>query len=79
MNPLQNSAQDGVAVTPSDTLVFNPPLTALWVGGAGALTVVTAQGSSLLFSAVAAGVLIPLQVAKVMATGTVATAIVGLK
>lgn len=79
MNPNQTSAQDGVAIVPSDTLVFSPPLTALFVGGAGAVTIITAQGTSLLFSAVPAGAQLNIQVKQVMATGTAATAIVGYK
>jgi hypothetical protein len=65
------------AVTPSDATTF-PATRALWVGGAGAVAVVFADGSSATLSGVPAGTLLPLAVTKVMATGTTATLIVSL-
>lgn len=72
-------ARDGVQVTKSDTTVYDPPLKGLWVGDAGAVRVITPSGSDLLFSAVPAGTLLPIQAKQVMATNTVATLFVGLK
>lgn len=72
------TANDGVAVTKSDNTIYNPPLDAIYVAGAGDVTVITNAGNSLLITAVA-GVILPIKCKKVMSTGTDATGIVGLK
>lgn len=64
------------AVTPSDSTTFGVTR-ALWVGGAGTITVVFADGSTATFSGVG-GVLLPFRVVKVMATNTTATGIVAI-
>lgn len=58
---------------------------ALWIGGAGDVTVITAgdnsnsgAGTPVTFSAVPAGTYLNVQVRAVMATGTTATNMVGL-
>lgn len=79
---------DALAVVPSDTAAqfFEE----LWVGGLGNVTVVTQRAQDdfvrngtavvpVLFSAVPAGTRLPVAVAKVMATGTTATLITGLR
>lgn len=70
-----SSARNAVAVTKSDSTVLTNVI-GLFVGGAGAVTVETAAGDTVLFSAVPAGAIIPLVVTKVKSTGTDATAIV---
>lgn len=70
--------RDGFAVTPSDTAVFRKMASALYVGGTGDVTVRTEAGTSLLFSAVPVGAILPVRCDKVMATGTTATLIVAL-
>lgn len=74
-------ARDCVTVTPNDTTVFSPPLNGLYIGtaGTGALTVVTGAGNTVAFASVTAGLVIPIQVSQVKATGTGASNIVGLK
>jgi hypothetical protein len=69
----------GVAVTPSDATVYTPPLDALYVGGAGNLTVTGCDGASYTFDAVSAGAIYNVQVTQVKATGTTATNIVALR
>lgn len=69
-----------VAVTPSDSAALASPARALFVGGAGTLTIDTTGGeTSVLFSSVPAGATIILGVTKVHATGTTATGIVALR
>ena len=69
-----------VAVTPSDSTALANPARALFVGGAGTLTLDTTGGeTSVLFGAVPAGATITLGVTKVHATGTTATGIVSLR
>ena len=67
------------AATPSNTADLAFVTTALYVGGAGDVTV-RADGSTqnVTFTAVPAGSVLPIRVARVMATGTTATNIVGL-
>lgn len=73
------------AVTPSNTANI-PVITGgtsnngcvLYVGGAGNLRVTTQGGDDVVFSNVAAGSFIPVQVIKVWATNTTATNIVAL-
>jgi len=67
-------AADAYAVTPSDT-AGNPGV-ALYVGGTGTVTLVTAKGHAVEFQAVPAGFIIPLAFTSVKATGTSATLLV---
>jgi hypothetical protein len=66
---------DAAAVTPSDTVNFSTP-SVVWIGTAGNVKVTTAQGSDVVFTSVPGGTVLPVQVLRVWATGTVATNIV---
>jgi len=67
------------AVTPSDTVDTTFVTAALYVGGAGALTVTPfGGGANVAFAAVPAGTTIPIRVTRVLSTGTAATSIVAL-
>jgi hypothetical protein len=67
-----------VDVTPSDTVDLVPGARALFVGGAGNLTIITREGRTVLFTSVAANTKIDVAAKRVMATGTVATLIQAL-
>ena len=70
-------ATQGRAVTKSDSTVL-AVTRALWVGGAGDLSLVFADGgSAVTIAGVPAGTLVPVQVTKVM-DATTATSIVAL-
>lgn len=74
-------ARDAVAVTPSDTLVFTPPLNGFIAGstsGGAVVTIITPAGNSVAVTVVA-GVTVPIQTKQIMATGTTASSITGLK
>lgn len=76
-------ANDALAITPSDTVRIedansNPVNAILFVGGSGNVTVITAYGTTVLFTGVTAGTVIPVEVSQVKATGTTATDIVGM-
>lgn len=78
-----DTASGAVAVAPSDannlfTANKDQTCLALWIGGAGTLKVDMQDGSTVTFSGVPAGTLLPIQVKKVYATGTSATLIVAL-
>lgn len=63
---------DAATVTPSDTVNFDAP-SVLWIGGAGNVRVLTAQGTDITFTGVLAGAVLPLQVIRVYSTNTTAT------
>lgn len=66
-----------IAITTSDTVL--QAYEGIYVGGAGNLTVIMESGQSVLFTAPPVGTLLPIRVKQVMATGTTATALVGLR
>lgn len=68
----------GFSITPSDSLDLSEVTRALYIGGGGAVRVVTASGADLTFAAIAAGTMLPVRVCKVMAAGTTATLMLGL-
>ncbi len=72
----------GKAFTASDTVDFVEPNgdypDALWVGGAGNLTLVLIDGSTLALVAVPAGTLVPIQHKRVNAAGLTASNLISL-
>lgn len=78
MAGLTSPAQSGRHVTPSDTATLAEYSRALFVGGAGSLSVelVGNPGSAITLSQVQPGMVYPLRVSKVLATGTSATNII---
>lgn len=71
-------ANDAVAVTKSDTVAYATMARELYVGGLGDVTLITAAGNTVLFTAVAAGTLLPIRHSQVKSTGTTATNMVAL-
>jgi hypothetical protein len=69
--------RDAQPVTPSDSTPLATPASALWVGTAGSLKVVTAGGTTVAIPAVRVGEF-RLQVTQVFATGTSAGSILTL-
>lgn len=64
------------AITPHDT---NPNVySAIYVGGAGNVAVVTKNGDTVTFTAPPVGTILPVSTSKVLATGTTATLLIGL-
>lgn len=78
LNTSDASAVGVVAVTPSDVTVFTPPLRGLYVGTTGAVAVTCPDLSTAVFTAVPAGVILPVLCSKVLSTGTTASTIIGL-
>jgi hypothetical protein len=68
--------QTAVAITPSDTVAQS--YRAIYVGGVGNVTVVTAGGNTVTFTAPLVGTVLPVEVKQVLATNTTATLLVGL-
>jgi len=71
-------AHGAVPITPNDSTEF-PTTRGIYVGGTGAINVEMADGQTVLFSAVPTGVILPIQVVKVLTSGgTTATNLVAL-
>ncbi len=64
------------AITPSDTVAQT--YRAIYVGGAGNVSVVTAGGNTVTFTAPPVGTILPVEVQFVRATLTTATLLIGL-
>lgn len=73
-----NPAESAVAVTPSDTTAFGTLCRALFVGGAGNVSLVMSDGSAIVFYGLNAGTILPVRGTRVNSTGTTATNIVAL-
>lgn len=66
------------AVAPSDTVDLTYITRALWIGGAGNVVLIDANGNTTTFTGVLAGTLLPVRASRVEATNTTATLIVAL-
>jgi len=75
---LTTPADDAFAITPSDGADLAQVVRALYIGGAGSISLVTRAGSTVAFTGLAAGTVLPVRAARVRATGTTATGLVGL-
>ncbi|MBB3967061.1 spike base protein, RCAP_Rcc01079 family [Rhizobium metallidurans] len=75
---LTGPASTGFAITPDDTLALPETTRALYVGFGGSVAVEMASGAVLTFQGVADGALLPLRVARVRASGTTASGVIGL-
>lgn len=75
---LKSPYTGGEAVTKHDTNELTKVCRALYIGGAGAVTLVTSDGTTLAFAALPVGTLLPVRAKQVKSTGTDATNIVAL-
>ena len=75
---LTSPADNAAAVTPNDSTDLAFTSRALYVGGAGNIVVTMAGGGDVTFTAVPAGSILPVRVARVKATSTTATGIINL-
>ena len=75
---LSSPASGGFPITPDDTADLPEATRGLYVGSGGDLSVVMLSGESLSFVAVPDGVLLPLRIQRVRATGTTAGDMIGL-
>lgn len=68
-----------LAVTPNDsTDLTYSTCRAIYVGGAGNIALVDGAGTTVTFTGVTAGSILPVQTARINATGTTATSLVAL-
>jgi len=75
---LDSPADDAAAVTPSNTVDLPTVARSLYVAGTGDVRVITAKGTTVTFTAVPAGYILPVRCRRVTTTGTTATGIVAL-
>jgi hypothetical protein len=76
---LTSPAENAVAVTPHDSTDFVTASRALWIGGAGNISVEMVGGqSAVVFTGIQAGTILPLRVTRVNSTSTTATSIVAI-
>lgn len=71
-------AQSGVSLSAGSDTLLAVPIRAFYVGVTGNVKITDLSGVDLTFTAVPAGVVIPIGCLRVYATGTTATSIVGL-
>jgi len=71
-------AENAFSVTPNDSTDMANAARALFVGGAGDVKVDTTGGDTVTFTGVTAGMILPVRVTRVYATGTTATNIVAV-
>jgi hypothetical protein len=76
--PKSTPATGAFAITPDDATDLADHADAIYVGGAGNLKVDMLLGGTVTFTALSVGVVHPLSVRRVYATGTTATSILGL-
>lgn len=69
-----------VAVTKSDSTVYDPPLRGLWIGGAGNVAIVAfGDTDPQVLAGASAGQIIPGMISKVMSTDTTTTLMKGFR
>lgn len=67
------------AITPNDSVDLEFPTRSIFVGGDGNLAVIMKGGETVTFTGVVAGMVYPIRVTRVLATGTTAANLVGLR
>lgn len=75
---ISGPAFDAFAIVPNDSTDLPEITRALYIGGGGDISLITKGGTQLTFSGANAGSLLPVRVARILATGTSATNIIGL-
>ena len=74
-----HSATVCLAVTPSDsTDLTYSTCRAIYIGGDGNISLVDGNAAAIVFTGVTAGSILPVQTARINATGTTATSIIAL-
>ena len=76
---LDDPANSAVSVSPSDVTDLTDIPRALYIGGAGDITVnMFGSGAGIVFAGLPAGAILPIRVSRVLATGTTSASIVAL-
>ena len=75
---ITSPAQDGVAITPSDSSNLAAPVRGIYIGVTGNVALTTLGGTSLTFVGCVAGTILPVCAIKVANTNTTATNLIGI-
>ena len=75
---IDGPATHGFGITPNNDTTLAEVTRALYIGSAGDVALLFASGASVTLSNVPAGTLLPVRVQRVLASGTTASAIIGL-
>ena len=75
---LNAPADIAFAITPNDAADFSDTTRAIYVGSGGSMVAVLSSGTEVTFSGLQGGSIVPIRVRRIKATGTTATALVGL-
>jgi hypothetical protein len=73
----KGSITNAISITPSDTASISPTK-GIYIGGSGHVNVVLSSGNQVTFSALSSGMVHPISVTKIRATGTTATSILAV-
>jgi len=73
-----DTASQAETVTKSDTVDLAHPSRWIYVGGAGAVNLLTISGTTVTFAAVPVGTLIPIRAVRINSTSTTATNLLSL-
>jgi hypothetical protein len=71
-------ASHGFAITPDDSTDLSEVTRGIYAGTGGDLSVVLREGATLTFANVVGGTILPVRAARVRATGTTASGLIGL-
>lgn len=71
-------ATNAFAITPADATDLAEVTRSIFVGGSGNVSVVMQSGQQVTFQGLVSGAFLPIRARRIRATGTTATAIVGL-
>lgn len=72
------ACESAAAVTPSDTVDLTNTSRSIFVGGAGNVVAIMFDGTTVTFTGVTAGTILPIRATRIKATGTTATNMVAL-
>jgi hypothetical protein len=75
---LNSPYENGFAITKSDADELTYVTRGIYIGGAGNINCIMANGETVLFTAMLVGVIYPLRIKQVLSTSTTATLMVGL-
>jgi hypothetical protein len=76
---LNSPAQAALGIIPNDSQPLDQATRAIYVGAGGTLHVTMVSGDTVTFTNVLGGMIYPLRATHVLATGTTATGLVGLR
>lgn len=75
---LEGPAARAAAVVPDDATDLATPSRAIYVGAAGHIAVIMLSGDQVTFSNAPAGLVLPIRVSRVLATGTTAGSLISI-